>query len=208
MARTRIKVCGVTEEEHAIAAAEAGADAVGFVLSGRGPRAICPDDAYGIMSVLPPMVTAVGVYEDTTIDDFSDAEEACPTPYAQLSGREDAHLVKSCGPDVIKVVKFDAATFATELARWDALNEVCAILIEASDANGPFDWRQIVPFLEHTGKPIILGGNLNPTNVAEAILAVRPWGVDVTWGIEREPGVKDLALIEEFCLAVQGADRE
>lgn len=208
MARTRIKVCGVTEEEHAIAAAEAGADAVGFVLSGMGPRAIGPEDAYAIMSVLPPLVTAVGVFHDTPREDFSDAEEACPTPYTQLGGSEDAHLVRSCGPDVIKVVRYDEATFAAELARWEGVDEVCALLIEISPEAAAFDWSVLRPHLEDISKPIILGGNLTPKNVAEAVIAVRPWGVDVTWGVEREAGVKDLQLIEDFCAAVQGADRE
>ena len=176
MARTRIKVCGVTEEEHAIAAAQAGADAVGFVLSGSGPRAIGPEEAFAIMSVLPPMMTTVGVFHDTPLDDFSDAEEECPTPYTQLCGNESVHLVRSCGPDVIKCVNFNEATIAAELAQWDGVDEVSAILLRVSDEGGPFDWARIRPHLEPISKAIILGGNLTPANVGEAILAVAAVG--------------------------------
>jgi phosphoribosylanthranilate isomerase len=208
MARTRITVCGITEEEQAIIAAEAGADAVSFFFARGTPRTIDPDEAYGIMGVLPPLVASIGVFVDPTIDEFSDVEEICPTIYSQFAGAEDVQLARSCGPDVIKVIRFDESTISRDLALWDEVEEVCAIVVEAGAADGSFDWARLTPHLENIATPIILSGGLTPRNVGEAILAVRPYAVEACAGVEREPGVKDLALIEEFCLAVQGADRE
>src|SRR4051812_15642697 len=102
MGRTRIKICGIRDEGAALAAADSGADAIGFMFVPASVRYIDPEDAYGIMSVLPPLVSSVGVFADPTLDGFSDVEETCPTIYTQLHGEEDVQLVRSCGPDVIK----------------------------------------------------------------------------------------------------------
>jgi phosphoribosylanthranilate isomerase len=209
MARTRITIGGVTDEEQAVGAAEAGADAVGFLFARGRPGSIDPADAYEIMGVLPPLVASVGEFIDPTLDEFSDIEEQCPTIYSQLSGAEDVPLVRSCGPDVLKVVRYDAATIARELALWDEVDEVCAIVIEVGVEVGAagFDWSLLTPHLEHVRRPVMLAGALTPRNVAEAVVAVRPYGVIAGAGVERE-GVKDVGLIEEFCAAVMGADRE
>jgi phosphoribosylanthranilate isomerase len=205
MARTRITIGGVTDEEQAIAAAEAGADGVGFLFARGRARSIDPATAYEIMAVLPPLVASVGEFIDPTLDEFSDIEEQCPTIYSQLSGAEDVALVRSCGPDVLKVVRYDAATIARELALWDEVDEVCAIVVEVGEAG--FDWALLTPHLEHVRRPVMLAGALTPRNVAEAVVAVRPYGVIADGGVERD-GVKDVGLIEEFCAAVLGADRE
>jgi phosphoribosylanthranilate isomerase len=208
--RTRVKICGIRDEEAAIAAAEAGADAIGFMFVKTSPRYIDPEEAYGIMGVLPPLVATVGVFADPSVDEFSDVEETCPTIYSQLHGREDEHLVKSCGPDVIKAVRFEEATIAAELAQWDELEEVCAILIDGGSggAGTTFDWALLTPHLEKVSKPIILAGGLTPENVGRAIREVRPYAVDVSSGVERERGIKDPSLIEAFCEAVHAADSE
>jgi phosphoribosylanthranilate isomerase len=206
MARTRVTICGVTEEEQAMVAAEAGADAVGFVFHRGSPRGIAPEAAYAIMSVMPPLVASVGEFCDPTVDEFSDAEEVCPTIYTKFAGDEDVQLVRSCGPDVIKLVQWDEQAIARDLSQWDEVDEVCAIMVQAPE--GAFDWARLTPYLENVRKPIVLSGGLTPRNVGAAIMAVRPWGVEACAGVEHAPGVKDLELIEAFCLAVQGADRE
>ena len=208
MGRTRIKICGVRDEEGASAAAEAGADAVGFVFVASSPRFIDPVEAYELMTLLPPLVSTVGVFADASIDDFSDAEEVCPTMFSQLHGREDAKLVKACGPDVIKGIRFEAGTIAMELQQWEESEDVCAILIDgtAPGSGGAFDWALLTPHLAEVRKPIFLAGGLTPPNVGAAIRAVRPYAVDVSSGVERAPGVKDAGLIEAFCRAVREAD--
>src|SRR4029077_7522879 len=101
------------------------------------------------------------------------------------------------------------ATIAAQLARWDGVDEVCALLIDSGSGSGvTFDWSLLTPHLEKVGKPIILAGGLTPENVARAIREVRPYAVDVSSGVEREKGAKDAALIEAFCEAVHAADSE
>jgi phosphoribosylanthranilate isomerase len=207
MHRTRIKICGIRTSEIARAAVEAGADAVGFMFVRNSPRAIDPEEAAAIMWTLPPMVTTVGVFMNASVDTFADIEEACPTHYAQLHGSEDVPTVRACGP-AIKAVRYDPATIRAELRRWDALDEVDAILVDGS-AGGEgttLDWAGLKAALEGVATPIILAGGLTPQNVGEAIRAVRPFAVDVSSGVERDRGVKDPALIEAFCRAVQAAD--
>lgn len=209
MARTRIKICGVRTEDALFAAADEGADAVGFMFVRSSPRYIEPEAAYELLRLLPPWVSTVGVFADHSADEFSDIEEVCPTGYAQLHGREDAKLVRACGPDVIKAVRFNPATIRAELDAWGVMDEVAAVLVDGSTGGlgEALDWKALAPFVESCAKPVILAGGLNPTNVAEAIRACRPWGVDVSSGVEQERGVKDPALIEAFCRAVQEADR-
>lgn len=201
--RTRIKVCGVRDADSAFAAATAGADAVGLVFIANSPRAIDPDDAYEVMAALPPLTTAVGVFHNHNLDDFSDIEERCPTPLTQLDGTEDEKLVKKCGPDVIKSIRFDADTIARDLARWDNLDEVCAILIQVSDAADP---NALVPHLESIRSPIVLGGSITPENVERWVRIIQPWAVDASVGVESAPGTLDLDKIEAFCEAVRAAD--
>lgn len=209
MPRTRIKICGVRDEETLYAAAEAGADAVGFVFVKGSPRYLDPEDAFALMGALPPFMASVGVFADRTIDDFLDVEERCPTQHAQLHGEEDEQLVRACGPDVIKAVRFDAATIGAELARWAEIPEVAAVLVDGPKPGSgeSIDWEALADAADSVAVPLILAGGLTPENVGEAIRIVRPWGVDVSSGVERERGVKDAALIEAFCEAVRDADR-
>ena len=207
MARTRVKICGVRDAETALVAADAGADAVGFVFVRNSPRFIDPEEAQDVMCCLPPMVSTVGVFMNHAPDAFADIEESCPTTHSQLHGNEDERVVKACGP-VIKAVRFDAATIAADLARWEACEDVEAILIDGpSPGEGvPFRWEDLPPLLAKVDKPVFLAGGLTPENVADAVRIVRPYGVDVSTGVEKSRGVKDPALIEAFCEAVRRAD--
>lgn len=208
MPRTRIKICGIRDVDAAQAAVEAGADALGFVFVRSSVRSIEPEEAWSIIGTLPPLTTTVGVFVNASVDAFSDVEEQCPTNYAQLHGSEDVPTVRQCGPGVIKGVRFHPETINADLVRWNAVEEVDAILIDGS-AGGEgesFNWSALSPHLDDIAKPIILAGGLTPQNVAEAIRTVRPFAVDVSSGVERERGIKDVGLIREFCRAVQDAD--
>lgn len=206
--RTRIKVCGITTPDMAGAAVDAGADAVGFVFVENTPRYIDPDDATEIMFGLPPMVSAVGVIRDLDIDQFCELEQRCPTQLMQLHGKEPVDLVKQCGPGVIKAFRFDNATIASQLARWNEVDEIDAVLIDGSDGGTGerFDWNALASHLDGFDKPIILAGGLDAGNVADAIRTIRPYAVDVSSGVESSPGVKDPAKIAAFCAAVRAAD--
>lgn len=208
--RTRVKVCGIRDTETAAVAAEAGADALGFVFVEKTPRYIEPETAAQIMFALPPMVSSVGVVRDLSVDEFCDLEQRCPCELMQLHGSEADKTVASCGPGVIKAIKFDAETIEADLRRWFRLAEVGAVLVDGS-AGGTgesFDWARLAEAIgvAPVAKPVIVAGGLTPDNVGEAIAAVRPWAVDVSSGVESEPGVKDHGAIRAFCQAVRTAD--
>jgi len=206
--RTRIKICGVRTRDAAVCAADSGADAVGFMFHHASPRFIKPEEAWELLASLPPLVTSVGVFVDSSVDAFCDVEERCPTVMSQLHGREDEETVEQCGPNIIKAVRFDETTIDAELARWSDLAEVSAILVDGS-AGGEgrtCDWAALAPRLARASKPIFLAGGLTPDNVGEAIRTVRPYGVDVSSGVESARGVKDPQRIRAFCIAVQRAD--
>ncbi len=210
LSRTRVKICGIRDEQALFAAADAGADAVGFVFHPASKRFIDPEEAWELVGLLPPFVSSVGLFVNASVEKFSQIEETCPTTFSQLHGDEPPDLVRQCGPGVIKAVRFDAASIAAELARWDALDEVDAVLVDGS-AGGEgtaFDWTALAAARGRLTKPLILAGGLTPENVGEAIRVVRPWAVDVSSGVEIAPGVKDPRLIERFCAAVMRADAE
>ena len=208
MPRTRIKICGVRTPEIALAAVDAGADAIGFMFVRNSVRAISPEAAAEIMWSLPPMITTVGVFMNASVDTFADIEEQCPTHYAQLHGNEDEPTVRACGP-AIKAIRYHPDTIRADLERWDAIDEVDAILVDGGGGGEgvSFDWSGLAKAAEGIATPIILAVGLTPDNVGEAIRAVRPYAVDVSSGVERERGEKDPALIEAFCEAVRQADR-
>lgn len=208
MARTRIKICGIKDDDALFAAADAGADAVGFVFVSSSPRFVDPETAYALMSNLPPFMASVAVVADPDIDEFADMEQICPTTYTQLHGDENEKLVKALGPDVFKAVRFDPATIAAELTKWERSEDVLAILVDgtAAGSGAALDWAALAAFTDPISKPLILAGGLTPENVGEAIRLIRPYAVDVSSGVERARGIKDPALIEKFCRAVRAAD--
>lgn len=205
--RTRIKICGIRDHDAAEAAVASGADAIGFMFVRSSARYINPEEAADIMHALPPLVATVGVFMNSSVDAFADAEELCPTTHTQLHGSEDEALVDQCAP-VIRALRFDPSTIAADLERWDNNDSVEAILIDGpTPGEGvAFKWADLIPLLDDVSKPIFLAGGLTPENVEEAIRTVRPYGVDVSSGVERERGVKDPRLIAEFCAAVRRAD--
>ncbi|KAA0215896.1 MAG: phosphoribosylanthranilate isomerase [Leptolyngbya sp. PLA3] len=208
MPRTRIKICGLRDADSLAAAVEAGADAVGFNLIRESPRFIEPEEATELMYMLPPMVTAIGIVRNLSVDQYCEMEARFPAPIMQLHGTEPEKVVASCGPGVIKAVQFHPQTIDADLKRWNDLDEVDAILIDGS-AGGEgkaFDWNALASKLEQVDKPIFLAGGLTPDNVGDAIRAIRPYAVDVASGVESSPGVKDPAKIEAFCRAVAQAN--
>jgi phosphoribosylanthranilate isomerase len=208
MPRTRIKICGIRSVEVARAAALSGADAIGLVFVKSSPRYVTPAQGAEIMTSLPLFVESVGLFQNPTLDEFMRIEEACPTTYTQLHGTEPEKLVRQCGPLLIKAVMYEADTIERELARWSAIEEVDAILVDGSPGGegAAVDWHGLAKAADGLRKTLILAGGLTPENVGEAIRIVRPYAVDVSSGVERERGVKDPELIGSFCDAVRRAD--
>lgn len=208
MHRTRIKVCGITDEHNALAAAECGVDAVGFVFYGGSPRAIKPVDAWDIAQLLPPFVHTVGLFVNPEPEEVDEARESFPFDITQLHGNEPEPIVRACLPPTIKAIKFDPATIEHELRKWSVVEELCAVLIDGSSGGEgtSFDWSKLAAVKEECAHPIIIAGGLTPENVGDAIRAIRPWAVDVSSGVEVSRGTKDPALIARFCDAVRRAD--
>lgn len=207
--RTRVKVCGITNVDDAAAAIELGADAIGFVFVPDSPRFIDPDEAAEILDALPPFVSAVGVVRDLDVDAFCEIEQRCPCHMMQLHGKENEKTVSACGPSVIKAFRYDPATIRSQLDRWAKVDEVDAVLIDGSDGGRgeSFDWDALAGHLgEDYDRLVIVAGGLDAGNVGRAIAAVRPYAVDVSSGVEHEPGVKDYDKLSAFMDAVRSAD--
>lgn len=219
MSRTRIKICGIRDLETALVCAHAGADAVGFVFHPQSSRFIEPEEAADVMLMLPPLLTSVALFVNVSFERFCDLEEACPTTLSQFHGSESTDLVDECGPGIIKAIKYDPKTIQDDLRTWNDCGGADAILVDGSSGGEgqTLDWAGLRKAMEAVGygteretngelRPIFLAGGLTPSNVAEAIRVVKPYAVDVSSGVESEPGVKDPALIRAFCDAVRKAD--
>lgn len=208
MRRTRIKVCGITDEESALIAAECGADAVGFVFFKGSKRYVEPARAWEIASLLPPFVQTVGLFVNAKTPAIDEVREVFPFDITQLHGNEPEPVVRECLPPTIKAVKFDPATIEHDLRSWSLVSEVSAVLVDGSSGGEgtAFDWNALAAVSSECEHPLIVAGGLNATNVGEAIRIMRPWGVDVSSGVESAPGIKDAAKIATFCRAVRQAD--
>jgi len=213
MSRTRIKICGVTTPEDALWAVECGADALGFVFVESSPRCIEPRAAWEIVSYLPPLVTSVGLIANASLDRLAGIAEQCPCDCFQLHGDESPEEVgtlASGGGRLIKAIQFRAESAESDLARWERVSEIEALLVDGSPGGQgrALDWTGLSRFAERMVHPLIVAGGLTPENVGEAIASLKPYAVDVSSGVERRRGEKDPELIAAFCQAVQRADAQ
>ena len=211
-----IKICGNTTLEDALLAFEAGADAVGFVFA-RSPRQVTAAQVAAIVPHLPASVEKIGVFVDATLEEIVSMVQACGLTGVQLHFDADpklpARLHERLGPKlrILRVMHFGAETaedHAAQLAEHVRNPHVDAVLVDSRTATAvggtgvTFEWaeaRKTIFFDAGELKRIAAGG-LNPGNVAEAIAALRPWGVDVASGVEAAPGRKDPAKVREFVI--------
>jgi phosphoribosylanthranilate isomerase len=224
--RTRIKICGLTREADVEAAVLAGADAIGFVLYEKSPRAVTPARALALASRLPATVTPVLllVNQDTTdlIANFQDSARARARFVLQFHGDETPAQCDASGLPYWRAARiprgaeasFDLVEFSSQYPRAQAV--VVDAHVEGYGGGGKtFDWTAIPwshPQLSASSR-IVLSGGLSPANVAEAVERVRPWVVDVSSGVEldgssggTQKGLKDPKKIIEFISAVRRAD--
>jgi phosphoribosylanthranilate isomerase len=205
---TRIKVCGITNPEDAEAAAQCGADALGFVFA-KSPRRIDPEQAREIIAALGPYVTAVGVFVNTPPDEAREVLEFTGCTVAQLHGDEEANYVDFLSPyAVVKAFRVgedfhEAILTPYRRARAILLDTYVEGLLGGTGQR--FETR-VAAGLAVRGWRVIVAGGLNPGNVAEVVQAVQPYGVDVSSGVESAPGRKDHAKMREFVAAVRAAD--
>ena len=200
----RVKICGITRLADAVAAAEAGADAIGFVFHLASPRYIKPEDAGVIARALPPLLTTVGVFVDSPPDQVKQTLATAGLDVAQLHGAESAEYC-AMFPRVIKAMRVKGPEVVNMLKEYSC---VSAFLLDAyhPDAHGgtgeSFDWK-IAAKAARTHR-IILAGGLTPDNVQKAVEEVRPYAVDVSSGVEKAPGIKDLDKVREFISRAKG----
>ncbi len=190
MPSPKVKICGITRLDDALAAARLGADAVGFNFWPRSKRHLPPADARAIVRRLPSFVTPVGVFVDPTRDEVLRAVDQSGIAVAQLHGDEPPELCLSLPLPVLKAIRVADVHALAAIASY----EVQGFLLDAPTAGYggsglTFDWELAAQVAREL--PIVLAGGLGPDNVAEAVRVVRPWAVDVASGVERAPGVKD-----------------
>jgi len=203
----KVKICGITSATDALMAATAGADAVGLNFYRASPRYIDPDRALAIRLALPPFVAAVGIFVDEDNDRVREIMDHCRLDYAQLHGREGPRRVAQLkGYRIIKAIRIRSEEDLRELERY----RVDGFLLDTYVKDAPggtgqtFDWD--VARAAANRARVILAGGLTPDNVAQAVAAGRPYGVDVASGVENEPGKKDRKLVNRFVRAAKGVE--
>lgn len=207
--RTRIKFCGLTRPMDVTAAVDHGADALGLVFYPPSSRAIDVAIARELIRLVPPFVTTTGLLVNPSADTVRDLLTAVPLDLLQFHGDEDDAFCASFGKPFIKAVRVKPdADLESLLGQWPSAR---GLLLDAWHPEQPggtgltFDWQKIP--LRWRDR-IILAGGLTSANVADAIRTIRPYGVDVSGGIEARKGEKDSALMAAFAAAVQHEDSQ
>lgn len=205
--RTRVKICGLRQVEHAMAAAEAGADAIGLVFFADSPRFIDASSASRIARSLPPYVMAVGLFVNAPESVVRGVLDEVRLDLLQFQGDEPPGFCGQFGVPYVRAVRMEQGTDLVEYSR--RFSGAKALLLDAhvpgqrGGTGQVFDWTQIPS--KHPA-PLILSGGLTAENVGTAIRKVRPWAVDVSSGVEASRGVKDPVKIVEFIRSVQRED--
>ncbi len=257
---TWIKICGITNLDDALAAVDAGADALGFVFHPRSPRHVTADAASAITAKLPPQIQKVGVFVHQTVDQIRDTAKQAGLTAVQLHGQQSTEFSHALFKKLLNGGKrptifrcypakmFDAP--ADQTVGWDPVaaglvdpdeaykgkrvhkihvakngdlflethgfrpGVVAGVLLDSSTAQKPggtgrtFDWERVQPWagIINSISKLIVAGGLHPGNVQEAIHLLHPWGVDVSTGVEQEPGKKDPRKVRAFIKAVRAME--
>jgi phosphoribosylanthranilate isomerase len=195
-----IKICGITNTDDALTAIKYGADALGFIFYKKSPRYISPEQTASIVQKLPQHITKIGVFVDSPRREIETILRTSSLSAIQLHG--DQHPEDCTGYDVavIKAFRVGEGFETSQLGLFD----VQAILLDtlrpgkAGGTGETFDWNVAIQ-AKHYGK-LLLSGGLNPKNIEDAIRFVRPYGVDVSSGVEKYPGKKDHTKLREFII--------
>lgn len=195
--RVRVKMCGTTRREDALAAMRYGVDALGFIFYSKSPRYIAPENVVAIVKSLPPFIDRVGVFVNAPYTEVIRAA-TCGLTYLQLHGDESAEYCRTiremlpfCG--IVKAFRVSEKSRAEEFEQYRECVDAFLLDTYSKDEHGGtgrvFDWSVIDSLQLHS--PVILAGGLTPENIASAIAAVRPYAVDINSGVELQPGIKD-----------------
>lgn len=212
--RTRVKICGLTRESDVDAAVQAGADAVGFVLYASSPRYVTPARAAQLARRLPPFVMPVLLFVNASVQEITQGCQAVPCALLQFHGDETpAHCAAPDRPYLraARIPLGEAAQSFDLLQYADQFLAAQALLLDAhvsgyGGSGQSFDWSAFDWAHPRLRGRLILSGGLTPANVGQGIARVRPWGVDVSSGVEVSRGIKDPEKIRAFMAAVRAAD--
>jgi phosphoribosylanthranilate isomerase len=200
----KVKICGITNIPDAMCAAEAGADALGFIFYKKSPRFVEVDAAAEIIRSLPPFLVKVGVFVDADEDLVLRAIRTCGLNLLQFHGDESPEYCLQFGLMSMKAFRVQNAETLEMLPRY----RTDAWLLDAYSENQPggtgqkFNWELAVE-AQKLGRPIFLAGGLTPSNVGEAVRLVQPYAVDVSSGVEAAPGRKDHDKVKRFIKAAK-----
>ncbi|KWS14949.1 N-(5'-phosphoribosyl)anthranilate isomerase [Pseudomonas syringae pv. syringae] len=205
MSAVRSKICGITRIEDAMAAAEAGADAIGLVFYPKSPRAVTVLQARAIIAALPPFITTVGLFVNASRCELNETLDAVALDMLQFHGDETPEECDGYHRPYVKALRVKAGDDIAGVCR--TYRNARGVLLDTYVEGVPggtgetFDWALIPDDLD---KPVILAGGLTSANVAQAIAQVRPYAVDVSGGVEKSKGIKDREKILAFMSAVHG----
>jgi phosphoribosylanthranilate isomerase len=207
--RTRIKFCGLTRAGDVRLASELGVDAVGFVFARQSKRRVEPEEARAMRTALAPFVDSVALFMDNTQDEVREIVRHMRPSLLQFHGSEDDAFCRSFGVAYLKAIPMGGNAPASTMPFRARYPNAAGFLFDSHEpgedggSGKVFDWSRIP---QDPGKPWLLAGGLNPSNVFEATIATRPWGVDVSSGIELSAGIKDGDLMRKFVDEVRRAD--
>jgi phosphoribosylanthranilate isomerase len=204
--RTRVKICGITRPGDGVDAAKAGADAIGLVFYPKSPRYLSTERAVEIRDALPPFVQTVALFVNADAAQIAQVLGRVKPGMLQFHGDETPEFCGQFGVPFVKACRIrpgvDALQYLQPFARAAAWL-VDSFVPEYGGVGESFDWS-LVP--RDLARPLILSGGLDQRNVAKAIRAVHPWGVDVSSGVESAKGIKDAAKMSAFVAEVRNAD--
>jgi phosphoribosylanthranilate isomerase len=205
--RTRVKICGITRPEDGVAAARAGADAIGLVFYPPSPRFLSVERALEIRDALPPFVQTVALFVNPDAAQVAQVIGRVKPSLLQFHGEETPQFCGEFGLPFAKACRVKPGVDALKYLR--PFSRASAWLFDSyvpeyGGVGESFDWS-LIPAVEG-GRHVILSGGLSAANVAEAVRRVKPWGVDVSSGVESAKGIKDAARIAAFIAEVRNAD--
>jgi phosphoribosylanthranilate isomerase len=199
-----VKICGITNSDDARAATKHGADALGFIFHESSPRFVPLDTAARIAQELPSHVVKVGVFADAPADTVLRAIAGCGLNLLQFHGEESPEYCGQFGLMTMKAFRIKDAKSLQNLAQYptDAWLLDSYVADKLGGTGATFNW-ELAREAKSMGRPIFLAGGLTPDNVADAVRAVQPYGVDVSSGVEAVPGKKDLEKVRKFIQAAK-----
>jgi len=201
----KIKICGITNKEDAAWAVNLKVDALGFIFAD-SPRRVKPEIVQGIIELVPPFISSVGVFVNEDRKKVKEIAESCGLTTLQFHGRESPSYCEGFKQKIVKAFRVKDKSVLKKAVQYK--DKVDAYLLDTyspskyGGTGKTFDWR-IAKEIKEFGLPIILSGGLNPENIREAISEVEPYGVDVSSGVEERPGKKNMEKLINFVRIVR-----